>query len=748
MLEPTLEPTGTVDGVIDHFRKPIYNRAYALIVSSAVTAVLGLGFWTLAAHLYGASELGINAAVISAMMFLSFLAQLSLAGALTRFIPTAGKFTRRLVLASYGVAVLITAVVATVFVIGAGLWAPQLRPLVADPLAAAWFVAAAMAWSLFALQDAVLTGLRRTMWVPIENTIFAVIKIVALVALAGSLTGSGIYVSWTVPAALSIVPINFMIFRWFLPKHLARHGKDEPEAGARTIVHYLAFDNAGSLLVSASTGLLPLIVLATIGPLASAYYYIAWTIAYSMQLFSLNMAISLSVEGAGERSELARGTRRMFKLLVGLQVPLVAAIVVAAPVLLQVFGREYSDQGAMLLRLLALGVLPHGINSVCLGVARVRRQLRVLFAVQAAQAILFVVLTIVLLPTMGLAGVGVAFLVGQSIVAAVAFTQIAPLLRPGLLARGNSSSTAPRLGGIGLGMSMAEGLDPTQRSVTESLLPGSPLTVVIPVRNAENFIDECLASVVAAGPAEIIVVDGRSTDRTLEIVAKYNVRVVSDEGRGVAAARMIGVQEATSEYVALIDADIVLSDGALASLLDEFREGGYSALQAGLHSSAGPGYWGQALARHHNTGRSRNWMGVMATILRRETLLEYPLDSTFLSGEDIDLRWRLNRSGVRIGVSSRTVVSHRFGDTLEFARAQWRDDGAGLARMALTHSGGSLLLLMPVADAVRGVALTTLRLEPQYIPYYLVHTAMNYRSAVGILWAAQRDRRLHRGRAH
>jgi hypothetical protein len=68
--------------------------------------------------------------------------------------------------------------------------------------------------------------------------------------------------------------------------------------------------------------------------------------------------------------------------------------------------------------------------------------------------------------------------------------------------------------------------------------------------------------------------------------------------------------------------------------------------------------------------------------------------------------------------------------------------------MALTHSGGSLLLLMPVADAVRGVALTTLRLEPQYIPYYLVHTAMNYRSAVGILWAAQRERRLHRGRAN
>jgi glycosyltransferase involved in cell wall biosynthesis len=209
---------------------------------------------------------------------------------------------------------------------------------------------------------------------------------------------------------------------------------------------------------------------------------------------------------------------------------------------------------------------------------------------------------------------------------------------------------------------------------------------------------------------------------------------------------MMGVQEARSQFVALIDADIVLPDGALAALLAEFRSGGYSALQAGLHSTSGPGYWGQALARHHNTGRSRNWLGVMATIFRRETLLAYPLDASFLSGEDIDLRWRLRRAGVRIGVSTKTVVSHRFGDTLEFARGQWRADGAGFGRMALTHSGGGLLLLMPMADAVRGVTLTTLRLEPEYVPYYLVHAAFNYSSMIGTLWAAARDRRTIEGR--
>jgi glycosyltransferase involved in cell wall biosynthesis len=266
-----------------------------------------------------------------------------------------------------------------------------------------------------------------------------------------------------------------------------------------------------------------------------------------------------------------------------------------------------------------------------------------------------------------------------------------------------------------------------------------PLTVVVPVRNAEAFIEACLASVVKAGPAEIIVVDGCSTDRTLETVERYGVRVLSDGGRGVATARMMGVHEARSEFIALIDADIVLPDGALKALLDEFRSQGYSALQAGLHSTSGPGYWGRALARHHNTGRSRNWLGVMATIFRKETLLAHPLDASFLSGEDIDLRWRLSRAGVRIGVSRKTVVNHRFGDTLEFALDQWRADGAGLGRMVRTHSGGSLLLLMPLADAVRGVAVTTLRMEPQFIPYYVVHAVFNYSSMFTTLWTAARD---------
>jgi glycosyltransferase involved in cell wall biosynthesis len=266
-----------------------------------------------------------------------------------------------------------------------------------------------------------------------------------------------------------------------------------------------------------------------------------------------------------------------------------------------------------------------------------------------------------------------------------------------------------------------------------------PISVVIPVRNAEPFLEECLASVARQHPTEIIVVDGLSTDRTLDIARRYTDRVISDDGRGVAAARRMGVAEARSAWVALVDADVILSDGALRCLFDEFREGGYVGLQAALRSVSGDGYWGRALVQHHRTGRSKNWFGLVATLFERNAFLEVGLDEAFLSGEDIELRVRLEQAGARVAVSSRTEVIHRFGDSFRFAQGQWLADGQGLARTVGKHGWRTAWLLgLPLAAAVRGIGLTLTRREPIWVPYYVCFLVFNY---IGLVQAAKRRRR-------
>lgn len=271
-----------------------------------------------------------------------------------------------------------------------------------------------------------------------------------------------------------------------------------------------------------------------------------------------------------------------------------------------------------------------------------------------------------------------------------------------------------------------------------------PISVVVPVRNAERFLEQCLASVARQVPSEIVVVDGLSTDRTLEIASRYTNRVLSDDGSGVAAARRMGVAEASSRWVALVDADVVLPDGALRHLFDEFQEGGYVGLQAALHSVSGDGYWGRALVQHHRTGRSKNWFGLVATLFERDAFLEIGLDEAFLSGEDIELRVRLERAGARVAVSSRTEVIHRFGDSYGFAKGQWLADGQGLARTVGKHGWRTAwLLVLPLAAAVRGIGLTLVRRQPAWIPYYLFFLVFNY---VGLVQAAMRRRRSQGGR--
>lgn len=188
-----------------------------------------------------------------------------------------------------------------------------------------------------------------------------------------------------------------------------------------------------------------------------------------------------------------------------------------------------------------------------------------------------------------------------------------------------------------------------------------PVTVVIPVRNGADFIGECLRSVVAGHPAQVVVVDGSSTDSTLEIVDEVvrelaanggeggtSVEVVDDHRAGVAEARMIGVRQASQAVVAMIDVDVVLGPDDLAVWYAEFREGGFAGLQAGLRSeSMGPGYWGRALAVHHVHSRSKNWFGLSVTMFERDIILRHALDGRFSSGRTSSsgTGWRGSASG-------------------------------------------------------------------------------------------------------
>jgi O-antigen/teichoic acid export membrane protein/aminoglycoside phosphotransferase (APT) family kinase protein/thymidylate kinase len=417
--------------LLSHLRTPLYGGAYALVLSAASSSLLGLVYWTLAARLYAPDVVGINAAAISALTFISYLTQLNMAGVLSRFIPVAGAATSPLISRAYLAAGVASAAGATIFVAGFAHLVGLSGVFRANPWLAAWFVVAAVAWSVFAIQDGALTGLRRTAWVPIENSVFGVAKIVLLVAFVAGPASFGIFASWTIPAVLLLLPVNWLIFRRFVP----RRDSDAADPGSavsmpRGIMRYLSGDYVGALFYAASIGLLPLVVVGLVGPEGGAYFYIAWTIAASLYFVSWSMATSLTVEGAARRANLAADARRMLRLLLGLQALAVTVVVIGAPLILSIFGPIYASEATTLLRLLALAVIPHGINMIYLSVARVQRRVGRIILVQATLAGCVLALSVPLVRAYGIGGAGIAWLVPYSVVGAfLLVNELVPLMR-------------------------------------------------------------------------------------------------------------------------------------------------------------------------------------------------------------------------------------------------------------------------------------------------------------------------------
>lgn len=92
------------------------------------------------------------------------------------------------------------------------------------------------------------------------------------------------------------------------------------------------------------------------------------------------------------------------------------------------------------------------------------------------------------------------------------------------------------------------------------------ISIVINTYNADKFLDKVLSSV--SDFDEIIVCDMHSTDRTLEIVAKHNCKLVYHEHTGIVEpARNFAISVAKNDWVLVLDAD-----EGVSPLLKEFLE--------------------------------------------------------------------------------------------------------------------------------------------------------------------------------
>jgi rSAM/selenodomain-associated transferase 2 len=102
-----------------------------------------------------------------------------------------------------------------------------------------------------------------------------------------------------------------------------------------------------------------------------------------------------------------------------------------------------------------------------------------------------------------------------------------------------------------------------------------PISIIVPVYNEEVAIGRLLNNLDAQGAAEVVVVDGGSTDRTVEIASQRARLVRSEMGR--AAQMNTGAAAASGEILLFLHADVLLGESAL----DQLRRAMQDAMIAG-----------------------------------------------------------------------------------------------------------------------------------------------------------------------
>jgi O-antigen/teichoic acid export membrane protein len=421
--------------LVAHLREPLNRTGYALTASSLAGAAFGLAFWVAAARLYDALVVGRTAAAISVVMLLSTVAMLFLDGTLVRFLPLSGVASARFVVTVYCITAATAVVVASAVLVLANTVVTSLGFLVDSVPVALGFVAATAIWALFTEQDSALTGLRRATWVPIENVSYSLARLGLLAALVAISPTYGIFLACMLPALALLAAVSVVLFRWLIPRHAAATRAVAVPLRVRELAAYAGTNYAATLIAALYALLPPIIVLHERGSVANAHFYVPWVLASSLALVGLSSGVGLTLEASITPSELnayrVRATRNVLRLVL----PAALFFLIFAEPFLRIFGEPYADDGATLLRLLALACVPQVVVSLTVAALRAERRLRPILTTQTGIAVVVLGLGYALTAQFGIWGMGAAYLAAQT-GAALLLSRSSVLRRPGADALG------------------------------------------------------------------------------------------------------------------------------------------------------------------------------------------------------------------------------------------------------------------------------------------------------------------------
>jgi succinoglycan biosynthesis protein ExoA len=234
------------------------------------------------------------------------------------------------------------------------------------------------------------------------------------------------------------------------------------------------------------------------------------------------------------------------------------------------------------------------------------------------------------------------------------------------------------------------------------------VTVVVPARNEEASIGECLRSILAQDEhrLQVVVVDGESDDATAEIVRELRehdprVELVRNPHRLIPHALNIGLAHARGSWLVRVDAHSTVEADYVRRLVDQLRSGGWGGVGA-RKDAVGTTPAGRAIAfalgSRFGVGDSHYHHATTSMVVEHIPFGAYPTrllrelggwDETFAVNEDFELDQRIRATGRELLLDPSVRIAWTCKQSIADLFRQYRRYGRGKADVMIAHPGAT-----------------------------------------------------------
>jgi O-antigen/teichoic acid export membrane protein len=380
------------------------------MLNTGIALMFNFLFWVIAGHTVSAKDIGLATAAISAAAMLITLSRFGLDAGLVRYIPQSrdkSGFYNATIL----IIVLVSVVITVLFLMGLNVFSPALDFLREQNFLIV-FIGYILITAVCNMQGTALVAVRKADLSLLQSIILA-IRIPLLCAFS-SLGLLGIIASMDLAYLAMMIVGIIMLYYLNVSSKLDISFKDVRASFGFSLGNYIA-----AIFLAAPITLMPIIIVNTVGAKEGAYFYIAYSIATFLFMVPDAISMSLFVEGS-HKQPLKANAIKSIKFTLLIMAPGVLFILFFGDKLLALFGRQYIAEALPTLQLLAISSLLYAIIGIYATIKKIQKDIPMVNYLSFATSALTIGLGYILLITLGLNGLGYAWLISNFAVCAIA----------------------------------------------------------------------------------------------------------------------------------------------------------------------------------------------------------------------------------------------------------------------------------------------------------------------------------------